>query len=650
MIQMRQKNREGDNRDQNRQGHVADNEDPMDDNKEIPTETNNNPKKVSRSNSNNSKVPTSPSPTAKHAQREEVGFPSSDHDGKKASSENSERKNNKEGGDVVTGANRVPKSQTKTKDGESSGSDHSLRRQRSEMKLKDSGESKQREIPSDKALKRQTSGLTLKEARAAERHLIKQDKELLMELVKKEEKRALKKAAKEGWDAKTPFKLEIPSTSQPKMVKAKTQHKNKSWKKFKTLTLDSLGEDYIIRETQRSQYGGRKDVTSEATGFFYVKKLDGRWSLVDPEGNLFFSVGLNGTGPFKDDKKFQKAFASEYESTQEWAMETNEYLFNQLGFNTIGCWSDPSAFRDSGFLVPYCPHWNFMQTYAKRRVHGAVKLGDGPMPIFDSEFESFCDEHAKSLVESRNDPWLLGHFADNELPLKENEIIERYLALPDKDPGYLFAVQWLTERKRDKDDITSEDNTDFCTEIISRYYRIVSGAMKKHDPNHLFLGTRFHGYAAKQDCTFVACAPYVDVISVNYYHRWTPEQDWLNRCSNLSGRPIMVTEWYAKGEDAPGCDNSIGAGVTVPTQDDRGTFYEHFSIGLLRNPNVVGWHWFRYLDKGANMGILDTSFTPYFPLAEAMQRINTKIYSLSDYLLTESASMFSYQPDDVDDE
>ena len=47
-----------------------------------------------------------------------------------------------------------------------------------------------------------------------------------------------------------------------------------------------------------------------------------------------------------------------------------------------------------------------------------------------------------------------------------------------------------------------------------------------------------------------------------------------------SGRPIIITEWYAKGMDS-GLPNRSGAGWIVKTQADRGRFYQNFTLGLV---------------------------------------------------------------------
>ena len=57
------------------------------------------------------------------------------------------------------------------------------------------------------------------------------------------------------------------------------------------LELKSLSEYTLMPD--RSQYGGWKNGPKlEATGFFRKEKFNGKWALVDPEGYLFFSIGL----------------------------------------------------------------------------------------------------------------------------------------------------------------------------------------------------------------------------------------------------------------------------------------------------------------------------------------------------------------------
>lgn len=285
-----------------------------------------------------------------------------------------------------------------------------------------------------------------------------------------------------------------------------------------------------------------------------------------------------------------------------------------------------------------------MASYGKKKritfkKYGHAGFPNDVIPVFDKGFAEHCDEVCQKMSETRNDPWLIGHFSDNELPLKSGNILKRYLQLPAKDANHLAAVDFLKEEGIKKDEITRKHDEEFAAKVIGTYYKTVHDSIRKHDPNHLILGSRLHGRASNQDICYTASGPFVDVVSINYYHRWTPNQAELDRRAKLAGKPILVTEWYAKGVDSK-LNNSKGAGFTVLTQQDRGRFYENFTIGLLKNRNVVGWHWFRYIDDGdlktegysCNKGIVDMQYKPYRELAESIKVINSAVYPLSDFL------------------
>ena len=60
----------------------------------------------------------------------------------------------------------------------------------------------------------------------------------------------------------------------------------------------------------------------------------------------------------------------------------------------------------------------------------------------------------------------------------------------------------------------------------------------------------------------------LDVISVNYYRAWSPNLARLAQWTKESGRPVLITEWYAKALDT-GLANTSGAGWLVKTQEEE---------------------------------------------------------------------------------
>jgi len=94
--------------------------------------------------------------------------------------------------------------------------------------------------------------------------------------------------------------------------------------------------------------------------------------------------------------------------------------------------------------------------------------------------------------------------------------------------------------------IVAQDQSDFLALVVDRYFRVTPRAIKKYDPNHLFLGSRFCGSNLSQLEIFRAAGHWRDVISVNWYHAWTPDPERLAMWEHESGKPVLVTEWSDK--------------------------------------------------------------------------------------------------------
>lgn len=433
-------------------------------------------------------------------------------------------------------------------------------------------------------------------------------------------------------------------------VAARLTQETKTVHRYRTVAYSNL-LDFTPSKLLLSTYGGRKDRRETASGFFRTAKTPLGWVLVDPEGYPFLSIGINSVEPYPDSAGPTPAFVARYQNTSNWARQTRELLIDKTGFNTLGCWSDDSEFRKAGIRLPYCPRWNFLQGYAHARKGYTVAPGTPTwskrqaLPVFDPEFRQYCEAKGAAIAATKNDPWLLGHFTDNEIPFTQEGMLKAYLIQPETDPGYRAAKKWLADQGKSIETAGPQDDGLFCEFMISHYFAIVSATIKKYDPNHMIIGSRFHGRPSLQRAVFRAAQPFVDVVTVNYYGKWTPDQNYINEIAALSGKPIMITEWYSKADDS-GLDNRQGAGFSVASQSERALHYENFTIALLRNKNVVGWHWFKYSDDqekigamhgnqpftACNKGVISLNLTPWQVLLDSMNKINTRAYQLSDYL------------------
>ena len=422
----------------------------------------------------------------------------------------------------------------------------------------------------------------------------------------------------------------------------------KEYAPFKTRTLELL-PNYVATNSKLSKYGGDlSQQTEQATGFFHVAKIGDRWWGIDPLGYKYFNIALNSV-VLGNSQTNKKALTEKFGSKENWLNETVTMLQTN-GFNCAGSWSDVEAIVKANKTLKkpmaYTIIWNFMSGYGKKRGGTHQQPGHTGYPkdaifVFDPEFVTYCDENAKQLVTYKDDPNLFGHFSDNEMPFKF-ESLDNYLKLPKDDFGYLAASKWLTDNGVTKEKITDAHRESFMAFVADTYFSTVSKAIKKYDPNHMYIGCRFYAEEKNHKEFVKAAGKYLDVISTNYYNHWTPDKEDLHNWTAWSGRPFIVTEYYTKGEDS-GMGNTSGAGWIVRTQKDRGLFYQNFNLGLLESKNCVGWHYFKYQDndptaKGvdpsnidANKGIVTNEYTVWTPMLEKMKDINTSVYNLINY-------------------
>jgi len=406
-------------------------------------------------------------------------------------------------------------------------------------------------------------------------------------------------------------------------------------------------------EPELSIYGGWKIARQKATGFFRTEKIADRWWVIDPAGYPYIDrsvVDLNMGGS----ERQQQALTKRFGDKESWIKQTTQ-LLRDNGFTGAGCWSAADLIRSQKNPLVYTVNIGPMQTLhdqhrqrvGKYRNAGWQGYENDLVLVFDPQFEKFADQAAKQLTRYKDDPYLLGYFTDNELPWKDDALIRHLIYLPPSDPGYIAAKQWLDARKgraATVADVTAKDQEDFNAFYFDRYLAIVTQAIRRYDTNHMYLGCRFNQETEElnNSAIFKVAGKYMDIVSINHYRKWEPDQKTLAKWGQWSGRPFFITEWYIKGEDS-GLPNKTGAGWLVPTQKDRGLFYQNFCLELLKSPSCVGWQWFKYQDndpenlnsdpsnRDSNKGIVSAVYEPYSDLLGQMKILNQQVYHLIGY-------------------
>jgi len=401
-----------------------------------------------------------------------------------------------------------------------------------------------------------------------------------------------------------------------------------------------------VPDQHEDKYGGRLDRKATATGYFHTQKIDGRWWMVDPLGYLYLHDAVVDLHPGTSERNLA-AQKSTFGDDAAWMRQTHAMLLAN-GIHGAGAWSNPDLIRSSPLQaehpLAYTVNLDIMAAYGLHRGGTYAVPGHQGYPkdtifVFDPDFEKFADKLLARIDSYSSDPNLLGYFSDNEIPLYRKNL-DGFLALPTNDPGYIAAHFWMQQHNATQ--VTDELRTAFLEFEADRYFRIVSNAIRKHDPHHMYLGCRYTSQQLQEPALFRAIGPYAGAVSINYYSGWVPDAASMTMWEHEAGKPFLITEFYVKAEDS-GLPNHTGAGWLVHDQADRGLFYQNFVLTLLESGRCVGWHWFKYqdndpLDKHAelsnldsNKGIVDFQYKPYVPLLQSMQQLNLRIYQLADY-------------------
>ncbi len=381
-----------------------------------------------------------------------------------------------------------------------------------------------------------------------------------------------------------------------------------------------------------TRYGTNKYLRTDSTGFFYVKKIDGRWWLVDPNGYAGINMAVT-------------SFSS--------SNIQNDYdLVKNLGFNGTGNFlsSDGQTFSsynpNNYNLFSYTRKLNFFAGYKNVRYTSsyypntptAVQGSVDYVTIYDPKFVTYCDGLAKSIAQpAATERDLIGYFTDNEINFNSDQLYNLVHDLPAGDPSRDSALVYAVSKGLTEADVmnqtsklTTSVKQGFAAALAAKYYKVASEAVHKYDTKHLILGSRLHGEPRGLSGVVAASQKYMDVTSVNFYDKYSPA-DQIALSSWTNDKPCLVTEFYIKDVNIFSATQS-GAGWYVNSQAMRGNWYQNTCIDLLKNKCYIGWQYFRFDDDtDSNKGIVNGSGTEYTDMTAFMSELNKQVYHLTDF-------------------
>jgi hypothetical protein len=176
------------------------------------------------------------------------------------------------------------------------------------------------------------------------------------------------------------------------------------------------------------------------------------------------------------------------------------------------------------------------------------------------------------------------------------------------------------------------DLSAFLITYVETYARKVRGALKGVKNELLYLGGREAFFSSPTEA-FRGMEQHADVVSVTFfddsdYIPW----DFLNTLA----RPVLITEFSFTSQEGNSFPQTIYPRIDSATQADRAASARKFLDRALSQRNVIGAHWFNYIDQPVtgragsieNMafGLVDVTDKPYPEMIEMFRSFSRTMY------------------------
>ncbi len=411
----------------------------------------------------------------------------------------------------------------------------------------------------------------------------------------------------------------------------------------------------------RDAYGGFSNTQAKATGFFHVEQIEGRWWFVDPDGHLFFSTGVNGVSVFvgtrvqgREDLFATQPPVSLLAGAPPGRNAGSFYTWNlqrRLGDDWRRKWADLTTERMTAWGFNSMHNWGATNQTDPRVPYALMmrgwQTGDSIMglpDVYAADFAERVDKVAADQLEPRkNDPMMLGFFIGNEPPWpgRESALCDAILT------GKESEIQKRLKTFLAGGD-TRERRKSFVLAAFQTYVNTINAAVRKHDANHLNLGIRFGGEPSDD---VLKAARGFDVFSVNIYS-YAPTRQTLDHIYSIAQRPILIGEFHIGAPDR-GMAHGL---VQAMNQEERAAGYRYYVEQCAAHPDVVGTHWFEWVDEPAtgrfdgenyNIGFIDVTDQPYEEMVAAAKLTHSRLLEIHEGKLEPVTRMAKESEDGV---
>ncbi len=402
-------------------------------------------------------------------------------------------------------------------------------------------------------------------------------------------------------------------------------------------------------------YAARK--VQPGTGFFTKARADGRWTLVDPLGNAFFSVGpdcvivrsdcrvdklehlldwlpaetdpvyggmyrhahwpLRDAPSHRDCTLFSFPQANLYRAFgSDWHGQWQRLMSRQLkrgGFNTLGNWSDPESLG----VLPL-PYVTMLAEFPDTKTHIFRDFPD----VFAPEYAENALRCAQTLKHRADDPLMIGYFLRNEPEWAFVDgliLADEVLYNPYPSACKRRLIDWLAQKYQVAEALS--DAWQHPLEDFQALHRPIrnASALSPQAKRDLKTFSAFMLNAYVEIISAACRAADINHMNLGMRWAWISDPDLITGWQNFDvfsincyaavptaaldrvvalgvDLPVMIGEYHFGALDWGQTATGLEA---VENQAERAVAYQVYTEHAAKHPACVGCHWFQCYDQFA---------------------------------------------------
>ena len=311
-------------------------------------------------------------------------------------------------------------------------------------------------------------------------------------------------------------------------------------------------------------FGGYTEIQREATGWFRIEQVNGRWMFITPEGHGYLALGANHTGKYLEDPEQSASLYDRVGDSPEEAEEALYQAYLAAGLNAGEAYAPLNSYLKQ--RLPYIAHLD----YPGHKFAFDI-FDDSVQTAFQTSISVACRRIAQ-------DSLALG-IAFIDLPVWDARRVDFFRSLPATAPGKAAYTRFLENQYQEdirllnqaygtsfpsfaalQTDTTwtldtelasvQQDDDLFMGRIAEKLYRVLEGIVRENAPHHLLMGERYVLRMVPEP-VLRAAARYVDVfctqaliLSPQRPPEWQVfQQKGFDSTFAIVQKPMIVIDW-----------------------------------------------------------------------------------------------------------